>query len=336
MTTVSSLIHRRRFLFVVLSLILSGCVSPVSSEPPIPQVIIQGDTSGIEMVQPIELDNCDGKGDAKRTEHRARSIESTISDEIAASIGASAEVLSAEVQAAVGAAVKQGAERSMSIELSAPPGTRMAFQLVWVGSEQIGIVQNLRASAIPIVFRTFIPTDVRIKSQYDIGCPGSPEQGAPDEPAPPVVDQPNQPEDNDPIPVAPLREFGSEHNVPAAGQSTMNIKVNDGELHIITSGPICVPTVGQCLPGGSNGERRGSVVVLLPSQNTYLLTGLVAQENWHGSYYGLEEQAVDMAQKSASNMLVKRADNVNCGGGCDIVDMLVVKGSSIIAISTLR
>lgn len=156
----------------LLVLLLAGCVAPA---PQIiaatPQVIMQGDTPGKEEVQPIELDNCNGKADTKRIEQRTRSIESTISAEIAAKFGASAEVLSAEVQAAVGAAMKWGAERSTSIELVAPPGTRMAFQLVWIGDEQVGIVQNLRASNIPIAFRSFKPTDVRIKSQYDIGCP---------------------------------------------------------------------------------------------------------------------------------------------------------------------
>lgn len=164
---------------ITIALFLCGCVAPsLQVAVPTPQVIMQGDTPGREEVQPIELDNCNGKGDAKRIEQRTRSIESTISAEIAAKFGTSAEVLSAEVQAAVGAAMKWGAERSTSIELVAPPGTWMAFQLVWIGDEQVGIVQNLRASNIPIAFRSFKPTDVRIKSQYDIGCPVPGTQGS--------------------------------------------------------------------------------------------------------------------------------------------------------------
>ena len=159
---------------ITIALLLSGCVAPSPQVAvPTPQVIMQGDTPGREEVQPIELDNCNGKADLKRTEQRSRSIESTVSAEIAARLGTSAEVISAEVQVAVGAAMKWGTERSTAIELVAPPGTRMAFQLVWIGDEQLGIVQNLRASGIPIAFRSFKPTDVRIKSQYDIGCPES-------------------------------------------------------------------------------------------------------------------------------------------------------------------
>lgn len=165
---------------ITIVLPLSGCVAPSPQViAPTPQVIIQGDTPGKEVLQSIELDNCNGKGDAKRIEQRTRSIESTISAEIAATFGASAEVLSAEVQAAVGAATKWGTEQSTSIELVAPPRTRMAFQLVWIGDEQVGIVQNLRASSIPIAFRSFKPTDVRIKSQYDIGCPPTPSMQTP-------------------------------------------------------------------------------------------------------------------------------------------------------------
>ena len=108
---------------------------------PAPQVIMQGDTPGQEEVQPIELDNCNGKGDTKRTEQRTRSIESTISPEIAAKFGDSADVLSAELQAAAGAAMKWGEERRITIELVAPPGTRMARQLDCNGDQPTGIIQ---------------------------------------------------------------------------------------------------------------------------------------------------------------------------------------------------
>lgn len=162
----------------LLMLVLSAC-QPSSAAPQTqvaqisPQVTIQGDNQNKEELQTIELNNCDGKGDMTRTELRSQSVDVTISAEIAAKIGASAAVISADVQAAVGASSTQGASRSTSIQLLAPPRTRMAFQLSWTGKEQIGVVQNVRNSSIPIAFRTFIPTDVRIKSQQDIGCPGS-------------------------------------------------------------------------------------------------------------------------------------------------------------------
>lgn len=167
-------------LAIIASMLLSLCAcQPVadtelsSAANPATQVVIQGESADEEVIQTIEIDNCDGRSDVTRTEQRTQSIEVTISTEVAAKIGASAEVVSAEVQAAVGAAIGSGAQRSTSIQLSAPPGTRMLFQLLWIGKEQVGIVQNLRGSGIPIAFQSFTPTDVRIKSQQDIGCPGS-------------------------------------------------------------------------------------------------------------------------------------------------------------------
>lgn len=173
--------HNHRVMLAIMSsMLLSLCAcQPIASTElssaanPATQVVIQGESADEEVIQTIEIDNCDGKSDATRTEQRTQSIEVTISAEVAAKIGASAEVVSAEVQAAVGAAIGSGAQRSTSIQLSAPPGTRMLFQLLWIGKEQVGIVQNLRGSGIPIAFQIFTPTDVRIKSQQDIGCPGS-------------------------------------------------------------------------------------------------------------------------------------------------------------------
>lgn len=175
------MIHRAFFRFnIVLGatiiLLVSACTASPTTEPlaqATPEVTIQGDTSGKEEVQTIELDNCGGKADTTRIEQRTQSVDVTISTELAAKIGASVEVVSAEVQAAVSLAITPGSERSTSIHLVAPPDTRMVFQLVWVGNEQIGIVQNIHNSDIPVAFRSFLPTDVRIRSQSDIGCSGS-------------------------------------------------------------------------------------------------------------------------------------------------------------------
>lgn len=202
---------------ITTALLLGGCVAPSPQViAPTPQIIMQGDIPGREVVQPIELDNCDGKADAKRTEHRTRSVESTISAEVAAKFGVSAEVLSAEVQATVGATIGWTEGQGTSIELVAPPGTRMAFQLVWIGNEQVGIVQNLRASNIPIAFRSFRPTDVRIKSQYDIGCPPQNAQG-------PIVT-------TEVRPVVTARPPSPKPTIPSPSTSTPPTVVTKGEL----------------------------------------------------------------------------------------------------------
>jgi len=179
------MVARRNYLlrFVILSLtvsmLLSGCVpaspalTPVPQPTATPQVIIQGENPSKEEIQTIEIDNCNGKTDIPRTETRSQSIETTISAELAAKLGAQGPVIYGEVQATVGAALGRKAERTSSIQVSASPGSRMYFQLAWTGPEQIGFVQNLRGSNLPIVFTVFTPTDVKIKNQLDLGCPTS-------------------------------------------------------------------------------------------------------------------------------------------------------------------
>lgn len=162
---------------VLFSLVLFACSPGATPLTPTQvsaasQVLIQGNTLA-EETQTIELDNCDGKADAVRSEQRGQSVDVTVSAEVAAKLGVSVEVIQAEVQATVGAQVTDSGYRSSTIQLVAPPKTRMVFQIVWTGPEQVGIVQNLKSVGVPIAFRRFSPTDVKIKGQLDIGCPGN-------------------------------------------------------------------------------------------------------------------------------------------------------------------
>ena len=159
---------------LLVILLLVACTGPTDVEPGFvaatPTVTVQSQTTNAEETQLIQLDNCDGKADLTRTEERAQSIEAEISAEVAAQIGASAQVVYGNVQAAVGAALKYGNARGTAIQLVAPPGSRMEYQLIWIGNEEVGVVQNILNSDVPIAFRSFSATDVRIKSQYDLGC----------------------------------------------------------------------------------------------------------------------------------------------------------------------
>lgn len=147
----------------------SGSGAPTSASGGT-RVTIQATSEGKERVATIDLDNCNGKANLTREERYTQVIDVTISREVAARLGVSAEVITADVQTAAGLAIGRRAEKSTSIQLSAPPGTHMTFQVVWIGTEDIGVAQNVHGSDIPIAFQAFTPTDVRIKSQSDIGC----------------------------------------------------------------------------------------------------------------------------------------------------------------------
>jgi len=171
--------RRLLLVFVLLGVLLVvACTGPADVEPELveaaPTVTVQSQVPNAEETQLIQLDNCDGKADLTRTEERAQSIEAEISAEVAAQIGASAQVVYGNVQTAVGAALKSGNARGTAIQLVAPPGSRMEYQLIWIGDEEVGVVQNILNSDVPIAFRSFSASDVRIKSQYDLGCSASP------------------------------------------------------------------------------------------------------------------------------------------------------------------
>ena len=138
----------------------------------------------------------------------------------------------------------------------------------------------------------------------------------------PVVQPPT------PLPASP-QIFSSEDRIPPSGVTTLAVRVNVGEVHAITSGPICVSEFGVCLPGGAYGQQRGSVVILLPRDKPYSLTGLVSQNNWHGSYYADIGYARSLAETLARELMVKSASNVNCDGGCNTVDILIVGAEKI-------
>jgi hypothetical protein len=137
------------------------------------------------------------------------------------------------------------------------------------------------------------------------------------------------------MPVSP-RVFSSLDRVPGTGETTLTILVNSGEVHAITSGPICISGTGVCFPGGEHGQKRGSVVVLLPRDEPYLLTGLVPLNNWHGSYYAQTSHAQALAETLVNVMRENSSSNVNCDGGCNIVDVLIIGTDGVVASYTVQ
>jgi hypothetical protein len=161
-------------IFMMLCLSLSSCgnlpSTSTASTNDSSKVTVQSEVDGQEVIQEFDIDNCGGKAEITRNESRSFSVDVAISTELAAKIGASAEVVSAEIQATIGTALGIGVGRVTSIEVKAPPDTHIYFQLAWIGKSRIGIVQNVKGSDVPIAFQSFTPNDVRIKDQHDVGC----------------------------------------------------------------------------------------------------------------------------------------------------------------------
>ena len=239
---------KKSWLLFVALLLFSGCsstsyssnsVESSDSNNSLAKVSVQGIVEGKEILQTIDLDNCGGKSDAVRIEEMTMSVDVTVSSEIAASVGASAEVISAEVQRAVQSTFSQSGSKSMSIQLTAPPDTHMNFQIAWVGDERVGVVQNVADVSIPIAFRSFIPHDVRIKSQVDVGCPGQKEFQESIIPitATPISSPSNTSAPN-PMPTKPIFTLVQmsgpfqEHQVASVGTGVfMHVTYSDGNAH---------------------------------------------------------------------------------------------------------
>jgi len=113
-------------------------------------------------------------------------------------------------------------------------------------------------------------------------------------------------------------------SVPAAENGTWEVSVDQNEIHVWTSGPVCL--AGICLKGG---ETRGSVVLMLPSDIPYQLTGLIPGENWHGEYFSPNP---DQWQELADERIDAMQKKGNCTGdtSCNFIDVLVVSPDSII------
>ncbi len=132
-----------------------------------------------------------------------------------------------------------------------------------------------------------------------------------------------------PVTTAPsdeLTRYYSQSQVPPSG-STMDIAVETGTLHVLTSGPICL--AGVRLTGG---EGRGSVVIMLPGA-TYHVTCLLPRLNWHGAYTGPADSWKQLADDRVSAMFAPN----NCGDqGCKVVDLLVVGPNGVVNRQTLN
>lgn len=153
------------FLSLVLVL-LAGCSQQqVASGPPDNLVVKETGTGpGKKDVEIIKINNCDGKAPATQVAERGQSVQLGGGTSLGASGGL--------VQAAVMGNYSTGAYTTKSLQLTAPPGTHMEYNLEWTMEERNGMVIKEGVTADPALYRHFRPVDVRIVLQKDRGCEG--------------------------------------------------------------------------------------------------------------------------------------------------------------------
>lgn len=202
---------------------------------------------------------------------------------------------------------------SRSVTVGAEKGTHMQHTIqhfeIWEKGEVLVIVGGVD-QRIPYAFRRDF--SIEAVAPANLGCSTNTVQESDTN----TATQPELPV----VEVTSPQRYISEENLPDG--TFMSVTVPVGEIHAMTSGPICVAEV--CLPGG---EDRGSVVIFLPGA-TYNVTGLVPKWNWHGAYYATPEQWRVIADQMVGDM--RNPDNCSGGDGCSIVDVLVVSPDGVV------
>ena len=137
---------------------------------------------------------------------------------------------------------------------------------------------------------------------------------------PPLPTSQSESSNPDPVINKPIRYY-SESDIP--GSTSMEFTVPEGDMFIITAGPVCV--YDYCFPGG---ESRGSILILFPSDMPYLIYSLIPFENWFGKYHSDFEYWELVAESIANEML--RPGSKNCTSHCTIIDIIVLEGNHVI------
>lgn len=121
-----------------------------------------GTGPGRRDAETIRLNNCDGKAPASQAATREQQVQLNTGGQV----GASGGVVSAAVSGNYG----QMAGAAKSLQLTAPPGTNMEFNIEWKMEERIGTVSGATLGANSAEYHLFRPMDVQIASQKDLGC----------------------------------------------------------------------------------------------------------------------------------------------------------------------
>ncbi|KAA3654877.1 MAG: hypothetical protein DWQ04_33990 [Chloroflexi bacterium] len=309
--------------FILLLIIfIIGCNGngPEVAEAPNAQIVVvpQDQEKRLISEEDIDQDNCDGTAETTQTIEKIHTIlytlelggGITVNAEGKAGVPGIGEVgLGTEVASQYQVGYGRSEAISRSLTVGAAPNSHVLHTIrqfeIWETGE-IVIVAGEINQQIPYSFRRDF--SIELVPPANIGCPGSSADiPQPKETAETIVEVT--------VPQKFFEETGTD------GTST-KITVNEGEIHAMTAGKICVLSV--CLPGGTD---RGSVVVFLPDA-TYEVTGLEPLYNWHGAFYAKPDQWEIIADRLVSEQ--KIPGTCSDGDGCSVVDVVILSPEGIL------
>jgi hypothetical protein len=115
---------------------------------------------------------------------------------------------------------------------------------------------------------------------------------------------------------------------PDSNDTVIERSVAPGHMTAITGGPACI--AGICVPGMSEGEDRGTVLILINDTDTtahFVVTDVYPGANWIQDYVGDDWEALVDDRTSA----MKDPTQGNCdGNGCAVVDIVVVNPNGVL------
>lgn len=163
---------------ILISIVLAGCDTNAGTV----NLTVNETSAEVTEVtnETIHMNNCGSAGEVKQTAEKSKSVNV----EYAGSFGVDKVVVNGEVSAKYG----EINTNSKSIELVAPAGTNMEFNLKWTEKTWLGIV-TAQGKDGQANYKVSVPISVELVSSQDLGCQSTGTQ-------PEVQPQPTQASNN--------------------------------------------------------------------------------------------------------------------------------------------
>ena len=144
---------------ILISIVLAGCDTNAGTV----NLTVNETSAEVTEVtnETIHMNNCGSAGEVKQTAEKSKSVNV----EYAGSFGVDKVVVNGEVSAKYG----EINTNSKSIELVAPAGTNMEFNLKWTEKTWLGIV-TAQGKDGQANYKVSVPISVELVSSKDLGC----------------------------------------------------------------------------------------------------------------------------------------------------------------------